>query len=79
MKKYVKVKATFDCDGNLMPEQIIWENNRAFSIERVTDIRYTKLKNVDEPELRYTCIIGGREKFLFFYKTRWFVEAHTAP
>lgn len=76
MKIYVKVKATFDCDGNLLPEQIIWENNRAFPIERVSDIRYMRPAGLDDQELRYTCIIQGKEKYLFLYKTRWYVETH---
>ena len=26
MKKYVKVTATFDCDGDLIPEYIVWDD-----------------------------------------------------
>ena len=28
MKKYVKVTATFDCDGDLIPEYIVWDDGR---------------------------------------------------
>lgn len=40
MKKYIKVTATFDCDGNLLPESIYWDDNKKYSIDRITDIRY---------------------------------------
>lgn len=40
MKKYVKVTATFDCDGNLLPELIYWDDGRKYPIDKITDVRY---------------------------------------
>ena len=78
MKKFIKVQAIFDCDGNLMPELIIWDNKQRFSIERVTDIRYTDNPGAEEPELRFTCVILGREKYVYYSKSRWYVDAKSS-
>lgn len=44
-KKYVKVTATFDCDGSLVPNYIFWDDNKRYPIDRITDVRYaTSLK-----------------------------------
>lgn len=40
MKKYIKVNATFDCDGNLLPEYIYWDEDKKYPIDKITDIRY---------------------------------------
>ena len=62
MKKYIKVTATFDCDGNLLPEYIYWNDDKKYAIDRITDIRYT-------------CRILGRERYLYLEENRWFVDA----
>ena len=40
MKKYVKVTATFDCDGDLIPEYIVWDDGRRYRIDKISDVRY---------------------------------------
>ena len=40
MKKYIKVTAIFDCDGNLLPEYIYWDDNKKYRIDKITDVRY---------------------------------------
>ncbi len=76
MKKYVKVSATFDCDGNLMPTCIYWEDDRKFGIDKVTDIRYAASLKAGGAGLRYTVKIMGQERFLFFEDNRWFLDTH---
>lgn len=76
MKKYIKVSAVFDCDGNLMPTCIYWDDNRKFEIDRVTDVRYASSLKAGGAGLRYTCKILGKEKYLFFEENRWFVNAN---
>lgn len=39
-KKYVKVTATFDCDGSLVPNYIFWDDNKRYKIDRISDVRY---------------------------------------
>ena len=33
MKKYVKVTATFDCDGDLITEYFVWDDVRRYRID----------------------------------------------
>lgn len=74
MKKYVKIAAIFDCDGNLTPTCIYWEDERKFEIDKVTDIRYAASLKSGGAGLRYTVKIFGQERFLFFEENRWFIE-----
>ena len=67
MKKYVKVTATFDCDGDLIPEYIVWDDGRRYRIDKISDVRCAGI--------RYTCHILGKERYLFLEENRWFVDA----
>ena len=66
MKQYVSVTAKFDCDGNILPIKINWEDGRSFDIDRVTDIRYAASLKAGGAGIRYTCRIKSKEKYLFF-------------
>ena len=69
MKKYIKVTATFDCDGNLLPELIYWDDGRKYPIDKITDVRYAaSLKACGAG------IILGKERYLFLEENRWFVD-----
>lgn len=74
MKQYVKVNATFDCDGNLIPKCIYWDDNKKFIIDKITDIRYAASLKAGGVGIRYTCRISGKEGFLFLEENRWFVN-----
>lgn len=74
MKQYISVTARFDEDGNLLPLKIHWNDGRSFEIDRVTDIRYAASLKAGGMGLRYTCRIGGAEKYLFLEENRWFVD-----
>ena len=80
-KVYVKVSADFDCMGRLHPRSIIWEDGRVFNIDSVTD--YYPGYISDHCGDRYTIIIKGETRYLFFERDddyfgsrvgRWFVE-----
>ncbi len=75
MKKYVKVNATFDCDGNLLPVCIYWDDNRKFDIDKIKDIRYASSLKAGGAGIRYTCMIKGMERYLFLEDNRWFVDS----
>ena len=62
MKKYIKVTATFDCDGNLLPELIYWDDGRKYPIDKITDVRYAASLKACGAGIRYTCKILGKEK-----------------
>ena len=75
MKQYVSVTAIFDEDGNLLPSNIVWEDGRKFPIDKVTDVRYAASLKAGGAGIRYTCQIGGKERYLFLEDQRWFVDA----
>ncbi|MEG1651066.1 MAG: hypothetical protein RSB78_07080 [Oscillospiraceae bacterium] len=74
-KTYVRVKAEFDTDGNVVPTHIIWNDERIFSIDRILDIRRCASTRAGGMGIRYTVRIEGREKYLFYENPKWFVEA----
>ncbi|MEG0912313.1 MAG: hypothetical protein RSA97_03910 [Oscillospiraceae bacterium] len=74
-KTYVRVKAEFDTDGNVVPTHIIWNDERIFSIDRILDIRRCASTRAGGMGIRYTVRIDGREKYLFYENPKWFVEA----
>ncbi|MGI6686366.1 MAG: hypothetical protein ACOX47_13020 [Bacillota bacterium] len=74
-KVYVDVTARFDKGGNVIPENIIWEDGRRFEIDRVLDVRPAASLKAGGCGIRYTCRIWGKETFLFLEGNRWFVEA----
>ena len=74
MKQFVSVEAKFDTVGNLLPLCICWEDGRKFEIDRITDIRYAASLKAGGAGIRYTCMILGKERFLFLEENRWFVD-----
>lgn len=74
-KVYVDVLAEFSKDGLLIPKEITWEDGRKYEIIRVKDKRRaasTKAGGVGE---RYTCVVDGKEIFLFYEDNNmWFME-----
>lgn len=86
VKVYVPVKADFKEDGTLLPREIIWEDGKKFTIDRVTDIRQAAAMKAGGQGDRYTIVIGGKQSYLFFERSsnlagnnigRWFVERRT--
>jgi len=73
-KIYVTVKAIFYADGLLRPMSIIWEDDREYTIDKVTDIRRAASLKAGGTGLRYTCRINGKDTYLFLEEGRWFVE-----
>ncbi len=74
-KKYVRVRAEFDPQGNIRPQEIVWEDGQVFEIDRVLDIRRCESLKAGGLGLRYAVRIEGREKYLYYEEPRWFVEA----
>ena len=74
-KVYVAVTAEFSTEGVLLPKSFIWEDGKEYIIDRVKDKRRaasTKAGGVGE---RYTCMVGGREVFLYYEDNNmWFME-----
>lgn len=74
-KVYVDVNATFTKDGRLLPKSFVWEDGMTYEISRVRDIRRAASLKAGGAGVRYTCMAGGREVYLFYEDNNmWFVE-----
>ncbi len=82
-KVYVEVTASFRADGLLLPREIVWEDGHHYEIDRVSDIRQSASAKVGGQGDRYTIVVSGQPKYLFFERNasitgnnigRWFVE-----
>ena len=74
-KVYVKVTADFDPQGRIIPLCLTWEDGAQYFIDRVLDVRPAASMKAGGAEIRYTCRIQGREKYIWLEENRWFVEA----
>lgn len=73
-KRYVEVVAVTDEEGQVTPMEVVWEDGRRFSVDRVLDCRRAHSLKTGGTGLRYTVAVGGRATYLFFEDPRWFVE-----
>ena len=74
-KVYVDVLAEYSKDGLLIPKEITWEDGRKYEITRVKDKRRAASTRAGGVGMRYTCVIGGQEKHLFYEDNNmWFME-----
>lgn len=76
-KRYVAVDVRFSTEGRLRPLQILFDEGdagRVYEIDQIKDVcrRASEVGGVGD---RYTCMIGGHERYLWMEKGRWFVEA----
>lgn len=75
-KVYVGVIAKFSAEGGLRPMEIVWKDGERFNIDKVKYIERAPSKVGGILTKRYTVLINGLEKQLFFDERmeRWFVE-----
>ncbi|MGI6079487.1 MAG: hypothetical protein ACOYBV_00685 [Candidatus Avilachnospira sp.] len=82
-KTYVSVKANFRSDGVILPYAIQWEDGHIYNIDRILYIKPAASSKAGGQGDRYTVIINGHEKHLYFERSsrlsgnivgRWFVE-----
>jgi hypothetical protein len=88
---YVKVSTAFDLSGYMQPTSITWSDGRTFRIDSVRDFypavigdpRIIGQSKRDQFSDRYTVIIRGEQRYLYFERSqfgfetilgRWFVE-----
>ncbi len=83
VKKYVEVMVDFSADGTMVPKTLIWENGRHYDIDRVKSIQAAPAMKSGGQGDRYTIMIEGQERYLFFEHNygfnnskigKWFVE-----
>ena len=74
-KVYVDVLAEFSKDGLLIPKEITWEDGRKYEITRVKDKRRAASTRAGGVGERYTCVVDGKEIFLFYEDNNmWFLS-----
>lgn len=65
-KVYVQVNVQFREDGIMLPREIIWEDGARYEIDRVTDIRQAAAMKAGGQGDRYTIMVHGMQRYLFF-------------
>ncbi len=73
-KKFVKVRADFTLDGQVVPLIFRTEDGPTVRIDRILDIRQAPAMKSGGQGTRYTCRVGERLLYLFHDRTQWFVE-----
>lgn len=84
---YVGVDVNFDVYGRMIPLNIKWEDGAVYHIDKVTDVRQAYASKSGGQGDRYTVVINGRSKYLYFERSAaingdivgcWFVERHVS-
>ena len=74
-KRYVPVLVRFEADGKMRPMEIEFSEGQKYPVDQIIDVRRAACQSVGGVGDRYTCRIRGQERYLWFEKGRWFVEA----
>lgn len=74
-KNFIKIIATFTEEGVVLPQTIVWEDGRMFSIDKILDIRKKASIKVGGIGLRYTCLVHGKQIYLYKEDDKWFLES----
>ena len=79
IKSFIKVDATFEPDGRILPKAIYWGGKR-YTVDRLVDFRRSVSMKFGSGDYMYLVVINGRERVLYReYDTMrdthvWFVE-----
>ena len=75
----VEVFAKFSPDGGVRPVELVWADGKRYPIERIRFVERVPARVEALLPVRYTCLVHGREKYLYFEpeKMRWFVEVRS--
>lgn len=74
-KVYVDVTAEFTKDGILTPKSFRWIDGVEYEIQRVRDIRRAASLKAGGVGMRYTCVVNGRDSYLYYEDNNlWFME-----
>lgn len=75
-KVYVKTVCEFSRFGGIKPLYLFWQDGMRYDIEKLKFIDRAPCKSGGVLPERYTVIICGKQKYLYYEcdKRRWFVE-----
>lgn len=74
-KRYVPAIVRFDVEGNLRPLEIEFDEEHKYPVDKVLDVCRAACQSVGGVGIRYTVRILSHERYLWFEKGKWFVEA----
>lgn len=72
----VEVVVKFSAEGGMRPLYLVWQDGRKFYVDRVKYCERAPAHVSAVLPVRYTCMIGGKEKQIFYEQESesWFVE-----
>jgi hypothetical protein len=70
---YIEVTAKFDTTGRILPISFMWAGRR-INIDRVSDARPAASLKHGGQGIRYTCLTGSKNYYLFCDEGKWFLE-----
>ena len=82
-KVYVAVNVLFTEEGLMRPRSLVWEDGCEYAIDKVKDIRPAHAAKAGGQGDRYTIMVNGQERYIFFehnpeyghkHVGRWFCE-----
>ena len=74
-KRYIPVIVRFDAEGKMRPIELEFDEAHRYRIDRIIYVLRATCQSLRRVGDRYTCRIRGQERYLWFEKGRWFVEA----
>lgn len=74
MRKNVDMVAKMKKDGSIIPLTLIWDDERKYDIDKVTDIKKMASTKGGGMGLRYTIIIKQSVRQIWLDENIWFVE-----
>ncbi len=78
-KKYVDMIVRYFPDGTITPMAVWWDEGKVYEIDRILDVRPAASLKAGGAGIRYTCLILGKQTYIWLEESRWFVEAKERP
>ncbi len=73
-KIYTGVVAYFFADGSVKPTAIDIGDGRLYRIKRIKETIRAADPNIGTGGIRYRCVMGNCEIYLYFEDPRWFIS-----
>jgi hypothetical protein len=71
----LEVDAHFTRTGEIIPQSIVWEDGRQYTVDKVLDIKKAASLKVGGQGIRYKCRIRGKDIYIFLEEgCKWFGE-----
>lgn len=74
LKTCVCVRAYFNKEGVIIPDLVIWEDGRRFTVDRIVEKRPAASLKGGGSGIRYTCRFGEKQAYLYLDENKWFVD-----